>query len=59
MEASTKISKKVWEGKQYVAGSESLKAPADRMMPSKVSRLKLKLYWRPQEVRDAMNVENL
>jgi hypothetical protein len=57
-ETSTEISKQSLRGQAVVECLVSLKVVPERVIDESV-RVKLKLQWRPKEVRDACNVENL
>jgi hypothetical protein len=58
MEASTQISQKGLEGQEVCGRIDSLWAVPEKAMHKDV-RVKLKLQWRPQEFRDARNMEHL
>lgn len=49
---------KAWEARQYVAGLESLWAASERAMHGTV-RLKPKLQWKSQELKDARNMNHV
>lgn len=59
MAASMQISKKTLGGKLCVTGSESLLAMPYTKMLWICKRVKVKLQWKPQKIRDERNVEHL
>lgn len=58
MKAFIKISKEAWEARQCVTRLETMHAAPERLMNETV-RMKLKIQWKLQRLRDAQNVQYL